>query len=142
MNKFIIFSIIGLASSLDIFEFINKDICSSDSCVTSGITMANICGEKGSTDYECLCNNMPNSFYNEMFNCTQSCEMEDHLGGVSSGAEVQEFYCGLQRANAESNVDAAGSSSSSSRASSSSSGGNANSNYYVSFIGLVLALLI
>lgn len=140
MKNFTLFTLISIASAGNVFDFINnKELCSSDSCVTSGLTISNICGETGNTDYNCLCNDMPNSFYQDMYNCTESCEMLDHLGGSSSGSDVRDFYCRLATARAES---MSASSLTSLRSSSSSGGENYNTNYCISIVGMAIALLI
>lgn len=138
MKTFALFTLASIASAGNVLDFINKELCSSDSCVTSGLTISNICGENGNTDYNCLCNNMPNSFYQDMYNCTESCEMLDHLGGSSSGSDVRDFYCRLATARAES----MSASSLTSLGSSSSSGGSYNTNYCVSIVCMAIVLLI
>lgn len=140
-----LFIVFTVAFSFDFFE---RDLCSSEDCTTSGETITSVCGDDGNTDYACMCNKMSDSFYDEILNCTRSCGSADDFQDWNSGTDVKEYYCKL--ASSASVSASGGSSTSSSRSSSSttnsgsssSSRGDATTEYYVSFVGIILAWFI
>lgn len=140
-----LFIVFTVAFSFDFFE---RDLCSSEDCTTSGETITSVCGDDGNTDYACMCNKMSDSFYDEILNCTRSCGSADDFQDWNSGTDVKEYYCKL--ASSASVSASGGSSTSSSRSSSStttsgsssSSRGDVTTEYYVSFVGIILAWFI
>ncbi|RCK65655.1 putative GPI-anchored adhesin-like protein PGA28 [Candida viswanathii] len=88
----------ALASKKDLVHLV-KRACTDTICIRASQTMLDECGVNAATDYDCLCNNMDDDFYEDFYGCTLTCPRASLQGtGITSASEVKDAFCSLVRA--------------------------------------------
>lgn len=93
MKFVILLTLIGL-STADILQLIKRAQCNLNACADVGEAVTNVCGRNGETNYECLCNDMSDSFYEDVYDCGKECLPYDDAG-IKTPSDFKDSYCDL-----------------------------------------------
>ncbi|KAK6891204.1 putative GPI-anchored adhesin-like protein PGA28 [Candida tropicalis] len=93
MKFVIILTLIGL-STADILQLIKRAQCNLNACADVGEAVTDVCGRNGETNYECLCNDMSDSFYEDVYDCGKECLPYDDAG-IKTPSDFKDSYCDL-----------------------------------------------
>ncbi|RCK65654.1 putative GPI-anchored adhesin-like protein PGA28 [Candida viswanathii] len=83
-------------NAFDLLQLQKKDTCNTAPCLRAGQAIINRCGDRGTSNFQCLCHDMPDSFFEDLHECADNCDdSTDNDSDIDSPSEFRSIYCEL-----------------------------------------------
>ena len=86
--------ILSSVVNADIFDVFKRDSCDLSSCQSAANSLSQKCDENDATFFLCVCDKMPDSFFQNLHDCAVGCG-EDQDQDIPDATSLKSIYCEL-----------------------------------------------
>lgn len=93
--NFIILLTFSTLTSANYFNVFKRATCDTGACVSAARALSETCDVNSRDIYKCLCNDMSDSFYENIIECAQNCDDVENGEQLPDASGLRSIYCEL-----------------------------------------------